>query len=70
MATVSKHPSCHITLVVQDGGGSAAAVDLMGCQQACELAQPRCDAIAFNADLQACFLKQNPSTDLCQVGSA
>lgn len=49
--------------------GSAAAVSMTGCQQACEMAQPECDAIAYNAKLQACFLKQNPSGDTCQVTS-
>ena len=52
---------------VQGGVGSAAAVSLIGCQQACGMAQPECDAIAYNAKLQACFLKQNPSGDTCQV---
>ena len=66
--TWKQHLKMNIVRIAQEGGGSAAAVDLLGCQQACELAQPRCDAIAFNADLQACFLKQNPSSDLCQVG--
>lgn len=53
---------------LQGGAGSAAAVGLTGCQQACEMAQPECGAIAYNADLQACFLKQGPSGDTCQVG--
>ena len=56
-------------LSMQGGAGSAAAVGLTGCQQACEMAQPDCDAIAYNAKLQACFLKQDPSDDTCQVGS-
>ena len=47
--------------------GSAAPVDLTGCQQACEMAQPDCDAVVFNPTLQACFLKKGPSTQLCQV---
>ena len=47
--------------------GSATAVSLTGCQQACEMAQPDCDAIVYNPTLQACFLKQRPSTQLCQV---
>ncbi|DBA99225.1 hypothetical protein WJX82_007713 [Trebouxia sp. C0006] len=53
----------------QDGGGSAAAVDLIGCQQACELAQPECDAIVYNSVLQACFLKSGPSGESCQATS-
>lgn len=55
---------------MQGGAGSAAAVGLTGCQQACEMAQPDCDAIAYNAKLQACFLKQDPSDDTCQVGAS
>ncbi|DBA95832.1 TPA: hypothetical protein ACH3X1_001379 [Trebouxia sp. C0004] len=53
----------------QDGGGSAAAVDLTGCQQACEMAQPECDAIVYNSVLQACFLKSGPSGESCQAAS-
>ncbi len=53
---------------LQDGGGAAAAVDLTGCQQACEMAQPECDAIVYNSVLQACFLKSGPSGESCQVG--
>lgn len=52
---------------VQNGGGSAAAVDLTGCQQACEMAQPECDAVVYNSVLQACFLKSGPSGGSCQV---
>ena len=52
---------------MQAGAGSAAAVGLIGCQQACEMAQPSCDAIVYNADLQDCFLKSAPSADSCQV---
>lgn len=53
--------------LLQDGAGAPVAVDLTGCQQACEMAQPTCDAVVYNSVLQACFLKSGPSQQLCQV---
>jgi PAN domain len=48
------------------GYGSVSPVELEGCQIACN-SVPTCDSFSYNPTEKACFLKQGPSADNCNV---
>ena len=59
----------HATWVLwmQGGFGSNFNTSAIECSIACQTASG-CNAFSYNPFLQQCFLKANPSSDLCQVG--
>lgn len=63
-----RHLSVLVTrweVVLQGGMGSLRPASLRDCQVACEMAQPACTSLSYNAVMAACFLKRGGGRATC-----